>query len=136
MSDSLEVSLISPFARTVGMYYDLVAGSRLYRVTGAGVNWPVPLHGIGAYMTKGGRYNDVHQATVYCAEDPIAVIAETAFYDALEWQQKMSGYRLNPIIYPFLTITRFIIKLPQRSKLDFHKEELKQRISQDFLGVT
>lgn len=61
------------------MYYQLAAGTRLYRVTASGVNWPTPLLGHGAYYTKGGRYNYATQATVYCAEDPVVVLAEAAF---------------------------------------------------------
>ena len=85
------------------MYYPLAAGARLYRVTGPGVNWPTPLHGLGAYFNKGGRYNYATEPTVYCAEDPVAAIAEAAFYEALEWQAKISYHRLNPVSYPLLS---------------------------------
>ena len=85
------------------MYYPLAAGTRLYRVTGAGVTWPTPLLGRGAYFTKGGRYNYAQQPTVYCAEDPLAAIAEAAFYEALEWQDRVSTHRLNPVSYPFVS---------------------------------
>jgi hypothetical protein len=40
---------------------------------------------------------------VYCAEDPLAVIAETAFYEALEWQGKISAHRMNPVSYPLVS---------------------------------
>jgi hypothetical protein len=57
---------------------------------------------MGAYFTKGGRYNYAAEPTVYCAEDPLAVLAETAFYDALEWQEKISVHRFNPVAYPLV----------------------------------
>jgi len=84
------------------MYYPLAAGTRLYRVTGSGTVWPTPLLGLGAYFTKGGRYNYAAEPTVYCAEDPLIVIAETAFYDALEWQEKISFHRFKPVSYPLV----------------------------------
>jgi len=83
------------------MYYPLINGARLYRITGAGSRWPTPIQGLGAYYTKGGRYNRVSQPTVYCSEDPLVVIAETAFYQALDWQEKISADRTSPVIYPF-----------------------------------
>jgi hypothetical protein len=85
------------------MYYPLAADARLYRVTGPGEVWPTPLHGLGAYFTKGGRYNYATEATVYCAEDPLVVIGEAAFYDALEWQMGISNHRFNPVNYPLLS---------------------------------
>src|SRR4051794_39378687 len=85
------------------MYYNLAPAARLYRVTGPGVNWPTPLYGLGAYFNKGGRYNQASQPTVYCTEDPLAVIAETAFYEALEWQGKISAHRMNPVSYPLVS---------------------------------
>jgi hypothetical protein len=85
------------------VYYPLAAGTRLYRVTSPGVNWPTPLLGLGAYFTKGGRYNFASEPTVYCAEDPLAVLAEAAFYEALEWHAKISTHRLNPVGYPLVS---------------------------------
>ncbi|HET6883900.1 MAG TPA: RES family NAD+ phosphorylase [Pirellulales bacterium] len=89
------------------MYYQLAGGTRLYRVTASGVNWPTPLLGLGAYYTKGGRYNYATQATVYCAEDPLVVLAEAAFYEALEWQAKISTHRLNAVAYPLISSRKF-----------------------------
>ncbi len=86
------------------MYYALARGTALYRVTSPGVNWPTPLKGRGAYFTKGGRYNNVAQPTVYCAEDPLAALAEAAFYDALDWQARISTHRFNPVVYPLVSI--------------------------------
>jgi hypothetical protein len=85
------------------MYYNLAPAARLYRVTGPGVNWPTPLYGQGAYYNKGGRYNEASQPTVYCTEHPLAVIAEAAFYEALEWQGKISAHRMNPVSYPLVS---------------------------------
>jgi hypothetical protein len=85
------------------MYYPLADGARLYRVTGPGVNWPTPLLGLGAYFTKGGRYNYASEPTVYCAEDPLVVLAEAVFYEALEWQAKISAHRFNPVAYPLVS---------------------------------
>src|SRR5437868_1933428 len=85
------------------MYYPLAAGTRLYRVTSPGEVWPTPMLGLGAYFTKGGRYNYAPEPTVYCAEDPLAVLAEAAFYEALEWQAKISTHRFNPVGYPLVS---------------------------------
>jgi RES domain-containing protein len=85
------------------MYYTLAPGARLYRITGTGDNWPAPVLGLGAYFTRGGRYNNAGQATVYCAEDPLAAIAEAAFYESLEWQLRISKHRLNPVTYPLIS---------------------------------
>jgi hypothetical protein len=85
------------------MYYTLAVGTHLYRITSPGEVWPTPLLGIGAYFTKGGRYNYAAEPTVYCAEDPLAVLAEAAFYDALAWQAKISTHRFNPVTYPLVS---------------------------------
>ena len=85
------------------MYYSLAAGAPLYRGTGPGVVWPTPLLGLGAYFTKGGRYNYASQPTVYCAEDPLAALAEAAFYEALDWQARISTHRFNPVTYPLVS---------------------------------
>ena len=85
------------------MYHPLAAGARLYRVTGPGSDWPTPVLGAGAYYTKGGRYNRVDHHTVYCSEDPLVVLAETAFYQALDWQRRTSLNRTTPLTYPFVS---------------------------------
>ncbi|OGV39511.1 MAG: hypothetical protein A2X48_12810 [Lentisphaerae bacterium GWF2_49_21] len=85
------------------MYYRLKSRTRLYRITETGVTWPTPVLGLGAFFTKGGRYNNPFQATVYCAEDPLAVIAEAAFYSALNWQAKISKHTYNPVTYPLVS---------------------------------
>jgi hypothetical protein len=85
------------------MYYALSAGARLYRVTSPNTAWPAPLLGLGAYFTHGGRYNRAGQATVYCSEDPLVVITEAAFYEALEWQRRISVQRYYPMTYPLVS---------------------------------
>jgi hypothetical protein len=85
------------------VFYPLAVNARLYRITGTGDVWPTPLHGLGAYFSKGGRYNYATEATVYCAEDPLVVIGEAAFYDAMEWQTRISTHRFNPVRYPLVS---------------------------------
>jgi|GEM_PF-2006978 len=85
------------------MYYIPGAAARLYRMTAPGSTWPTPLFGHGAYFTKGGRFNRANDPTVYCSEDPLVVITETAFYEALEWHRRISDHRLNPVGYPFVS---------------------------------
>ncbi len=82
------------------MYYTLAAGARLYRITDVGAIWPTPLLGQGAYFNKGGRYNSAGDPTVYCAEDPVAAIAESVFYQALEWQLRISNHNITAVHYP------------------------------------
>jgi hypothetical protein len=88
------------------MYYHVHPGTRLYRVTSLSTDWPLPLRGLGAYYTKGGRYNRIGQPTVYCSEDPLVAIVEAAFYQAREWHEKISVFRVNPVAYPLITIHR------------------------------
>jgi len=88
------------------MYHHVLPGTKLYRVTSLGTNWPTPLHGHGAYFTKRGRYNRIYQPTVYCSEDPLVAIAEAGFYQAHEWHEKISVYRVNPVSYPLITSHR------------------------------
>ena len=82
------------------MYYPVAPGSLFYRVTGIGENWPNPVLGLGAYFNKGGRFNRAGDATVYCSEDPLVVICETAFYQALDWQHRISVHRFQDMVYP------------------------------------
>ncbi len=89
------------------MYYRLVSGTPLYRVTSQGVDWPNPVRALGAFYTAGGRYNGPSQPTVYCTEDPISAIAEAAFYEALEWQYKISRHRNLAVSYPLVSTLRF-----------------------------
>jgi hypothetical protein len=85
------------------MYYTLNPGARLYRVTSTNTVWPTPLLGQGAFFTHGGRFNRTGQATVYCSEDPLVVITEQAFYQALDWHRAISSQRLNPIAFPLVS---------------------------------
>src|SRR5436305_8251307 len=66
-------------------------GTRFYRVTDRGRSWPDVLSGAGAYFSFGGRYNRVHQKTVYAAEDPLVSITEYAFHQAVDWQRLVGG---------------------------------------------
>jgi hypothetical protein len=86
------------------MYYTLDAGAKLYRVTSPDTVWPTPLLGQGAYFTHGGRYNRAGQATVYCSEDPLVALTEAAFYQALEWQLRISTtQRFRTMTYPLVS---------------------------------
>src|SRR5439155_22343689 len=70
-------------------------GTRFYRVTGSDQSWPAVLSGAGAYYSFGGRYNRVHQRTVYAAEDPLVSIAEAAFHQTVDWQKWIGGGPLS-----------------------------------------
>ncbi len=50
------------------------ARTRFYRVTDRDRPWPDVLSGAGSYFSAGGRYNRVHQKTVYVSEDPLVSI--------------------------------------------------------------
>ncbi len=73
------------------MLQTLAHGALFYRVTGEGHSWPVVLSGAGAYFSAGGRYNRVHQKTVYAAENPLVSIAEYAFHQAVRLQEMIGG---------------------------------------------
>jgi hypothetical protein len=60
-------------------------------VTDTRQSWPGVLSGAGAYYSYGGRYNRVHQKTVYAAADPLVSIAEYAFHQAIDWQTLIGG---------------------------------------------
>jgi hypothetical protein len=49
------------------------------------------LKGLGAFFAGGGRYNRVHQASVYLAEDPLVAISEAAYYQARRWHERIGG---------------------------------------------
>jgi hypothetical protein len=78
-------------------------------VTDQGQSWRHVLSGSGAYFSFGGRYNRVHQKTVYAAEDPLVSIAEHAFHQAVEWHRLLRGGPLSthpsfpPPALPFLS---------------------------------
>jgi hypothetical protein len=84
------------------MFYQLGAGD-LYRVTRPNTAWPEPVQGLGAfYVPAGGnRYNTTHQPTVSCSEDPLVVLTEAAFYQALAWREAIAFSRINAVAYPF-----------------------------------
>jgi hypothetical protein len=70
-------------------------GTPFYRVTSGGLPWTDVLSGAGAFFSVGGRYNRVHQKTVYAAEDPLVSIAEYAFHQGVELQQSIGGGPLS-----------------------------------------
>ena len=73
------------------MLHALDPGTPFYRVTEPRSSWPRVLSGAGAYFSSGGRYNRVHQQTVYASEDPLVSIAEYAFHVAVEQQKSIGG---------------------------------------------
>jgi RES domain len=77
------------------MLHTPLPGTPFYRVTDRGRTWPDVLSGAGAYFSFGGRYNRVHQKTVYAAEDPLVSIAEYAFHQALDLQRLIGGGPLS-----------------------------------------
>lgn len=81
------------------MYYAISPATPLYRVTSLHETWPNPLGGLGAYYTH-GRYNGPHQQTVYASDDPLVVITEAAFYQALEWFRTIAANHVVPVRYP------------------------------------
>ncbi len=82
------------------MYHLIAPGTRLYRVTRRGETWPNPLLGLGAFVSRGGRYNGPHQATVYASDDPLVAITEAAFYQAQDWYRKIAFHHILPVSYP------------------------------------
>jgi hypothetical protein len=84
------------------MYYPIGDGD-LYRVTGPDTVWPAPVQGLGAFYTTkdGSRYNRPHQRTVSCSEDPLVVITEATFYQALKWREAIASSLVHAVTYPF-----------------------------------
>ena len=66
-----------------------------YRVADRKLTWPGVLSGAGAYFSPGGRYNRVHQKTVYASEDPLISMAEYAFHVAVDLQKSIGGGPLS-----------------------------------------
>jgi RES domain len=62
-----------------------------YRVTRPNEQEADVLRGLGAFFATGGRYNRIHQATVYAAADPVVAITEAAYYQARKWQEQIGG---------------------------------------------
>jgi RES domain-containing protein len=71
-------------------------------VTAADRIWPDVLSGAGSYFSAGGRYNRIHQRTVYAAEDPVVSVCEYAFHHAVALQRLLGCGPLNgvPIVSP------------------------------------
>ena len=72
-----------------------VPGTLFYRVTEQRHSWPDVLSGAGAYFSDGGRYNRIHQKTVYAAEDPLVSLVEVAFHRAVDLQKRIGGGPLS-----------------------------------------
>lgn len=83
------------------MFHNPSAATLYYRVTRRGTSAPSVLSGMGSYYTLGGRYHRPHQRTVYAADDALVSITEIAYYQALEWQDRIGGGRTGtPIPLP------------------------------------
>jgi RES domain len=75
------------------MFHTPSAGTLYYRVTRPGIRPAMVLSGMGSYYTLGGRYHRPHQRTVYASDDPLVAITEMAYYQTLEWQERIGGGR-------------------------------------------
>ena len=73
------------------MFHTPAAGTFFYRVTRRGMRPPSVLSGMGSYYTLGGRYHRPHPRTVYASDDALVSITEMAYYQALEWQERIGG---------------------------------------------
>jgi hypothetical protein len=83
------------------MFHTPAAGALYYRVTRLGTRPFGVLSGMGSYYTHGGRYHRPHQRTVYASHDALVSIIEMAYYQALEWQDRIGGGRTgSPIALP------------------------------------
>ncbi len=86
------------------MFHTPAAGTLYYRVTGKNTGRSGVLSGMGSYYTLGGRYHRPHQRTVYASDDVLVSITEMAYYQALEWQDRIGGGRAaTPIPLPRAT---------------------------------
>ncbi len=83
------------------MYYHVGVGT-FYRVTRRDTVWPSPVQGHGAFYTpaEGSRYNIPYQLTVSYSEDPLVVITEAAFYQALKWREVIASSLMHAVTYP------------------------------------
>jgi hypothetical protein len=77
------------------MFHTPAAGTLYYRVTRKKTRSSGVLSGMGSYYTLGGRYHRPHQRTVYASEDVLVAITEMAYYQALEWKERIGGGRLG-----------------------------------------
>ena len=85
------------------MFHTPAAGTLYYRVTLKGTRSSSVLSGMGSYHTVGGRYHRPHQRTVYASDDALVSITEMAYYQALEWRERIGGGRTrtpNPMPRP------------------------------------
>jgi RES domain len=85
------------------MFQTLGAATVYYRVTGKDTRPSGVLSGMGSYYTRGGRYHRPHQRTVYASDDALVAITEMAYYQALEWRDRIGGGRTTtpvPMLRP------------------------------------
>ena len=83
------------------MFHTPPAGTLYYRVTAKNMRPSGVLSGMGSYYTLGGRYHRPHQRTVYASDDDLVAITEMAYYQALEWKERIGGGRMGtPIALP------------------------------------
>ena len=83
------------------MFHTPAAGTLYYRVTGKNIRPSGVLSGMGSYYTLGGRYHRPHQRTVYASDDALVAITEMAYYQALEWKERIGGGRMGtPVALP------------------------------------
>jgi RES domain len=80
------------------MFHTPAAGALYYRVTRKKTRPSGVLSGMGSYYTLGGRYHRPHQRTVYASDDTLVAITEMAYYQTLEWQDRIGGGRTAPPI--------------------------------------
>lgn len=69
----------------------LIDSNLIFRVTGTSERKEDVLKGLGAFYADGGRYNEIHQRTIYASLDPIVAITEAAYYQARSWQKRIGG---------------------------------------------
>jgi hypothetical protein len=89
----------------------LPAQTIFYRVTAAHRPWSDVLTGRGAFYghPHGARYNASRQTTVYTSTDPVVVITEAAFYQALLWHARIGSTVLRNqhlVSPPFVSTVR------------------------------
>ena len=75
------------------MFHSPAAGTRYYRVTRHGLRPSSVLSGMGSYYTLGGRYHRPQQRVVYASDDVLVSVTEMAYYQALEWQERIGSGR-------------------------------------------
>jgi hypothetical protein len=82
-------------------------GTTFYRVSRPSEKESDVLSGRGAFYNLGGRFNGVHQATVYLSGDPLVAITEAAYYQARKWQSAIGGCFGAPVPRPANPLVSF-----------------------------